>query len=63
MIEALSAIGMLVMLYSALATYYAITYRRELLALQKRYEEYEAAIAFAQADDVSDAEEILEGSK
>lgn len=62
MTEALSAIGMLVMLYCALATYYAIIYRRQLLALQKKLEDYEAAIAFAQANDIGDAKDILEGN-
>lgn len=49
---------MLVMLYAALATYYAVIYKRQLRALQKKIEDYESAATFAQAGDFEDAIEI-----
>lgn len=59
LIDGITAIGMLIMLYAALlATYYAITYKRQLLALQKKIEDYESAATFAQAGDFKDAMEI-----
>jgi mannitol/fructose-specific phosphotransferase system IIA component (Ntr-type) len=58
LIDGLVAVGMLVMLYAALATYYAITYKKQLMQLQQKLENYESAATFAQAGDFKDAIKI-----
>ena len=57
-LDGIGALGVIVMVYAALATYYAIIYKRQLRALQKKIEDYESAATFAQAGDFKDAIEI-----
>ena len=52
---AIGAIGIILLSYAVIATYYAITYKKQLSDLQKKFEANEVAIAFAQANDAKDA--------
>lgn len=63
LIDRLTATGVLIMLYAALATYYAIVYKEQLHALQKKLEDYESAATFAQAGDFKGALECVNTGK
>jgi len=52
---AIGAICIILLSYAVIATYYAITYKKQLLDLQKKFEATEVAITFAQADDAKEA--------
>jgi hypothetical protein len=61
--DGLIAVAIVLLFYAGLVTYYAVIYKRQLLAAQRRIEQYQVAAAFAQADASEHAEEYLNGKR